>query len=396
MSRQSIRSSHLQEARPSGATKSTVSRRLPSGLLLLCLILSPGAAAAQVQDVLGSAREAATSGRRAEALAALEHHLATVPRDVDARLLYGTILSWEGRYEEARGELVKVLAQAPAYADARVALMNVAWWSGDVRAAREAVNTILADDPGNQRAREVRDRLDAASRPWSAGLGYASDSFSDSREAWHELAATVGRLTPRGSVVVRTTETRRFGLDDRLIELEFYPRIRPGTYAFMGIGGASGSTLYPSHRIAFDLYQSAGAGFEVSGGFRRLGFDAPTTIYVGTVSKYLGNWMLTGKMFHVPGEGELSSSSYHGGFRRYIRGDGVSYIGLTYSHGFSREELRNAADLTTLDSDTVRGEIDQQIAGRYRVFATAGTSGQQRERGRLWQTSLTAGWMVQF
>ena len=35
----------------------------------------------------------------------------------------------------------------------------------------------------------VRDRLDAASRPWWAGVSYANDSFSDDRDAWHEIAA---------------------------------------------------------------------------------------------------------------------------------------------------------------------------------------------------------------
>jgi len=389
------RSSHFQEARPAGATVFTVSRGLFT-LLLLCVVLTPIPLTAQAQDVLGTARASATSGRRAEALVLLEEHLADAPQDVDARLLYGTILSWEGRYDDARRELAQVLVQSPTYSDARIALMNVAWWSGDTRGTRDAVNTILALEPGNQRAREVRDRLDGASRPWSVGLSYANDSFSDNRDGWHEYAATLTRLTPRGSVILRTTEARRFGFDDRLFELELYPRIRSGTYAFLGIGAAPDSTLYPSHRVAFDLYQSVGAGFEVSGGFRRLGFDVPITIYTGTISKYIGNWMLTGKMFHVPGDGELNSSSYHGGFRRYIRGDGISYIGLGYSHGFSREELRSVTDLATLDSDTVRAEIDQQIAGRYRLYATAGTSRQQREFGQLWQTSVTAGWMVQF
>ena len=367
-------------------------------VLLFCLTLAPAARAGdQAVDVVLSAREAARTGRRPEALAALQSHLAETPRDVDARLLYGLILSWEARYEEARRELQAVLAQAPDYADARVALMNVESWSGHSSQARDVADTILSRDPGNRHARDVRDRLDATSRPWWAGFSYANDSFSDNRDAWHESAASLTRLTSRGSVIVRASEARRFGLADRLIEVEFYPRLRPGTYAFVAVGAAPDSTLYPSHRIAVDLYQTVGAGFEVSGGFRRLGFDATTSIYVGTVSRYVGNWMLTGKVFHVPREGPLDSTSYHGGFRRYIRGDGVSYVGLTYSHGFSREEIRNIADLTTLDSETMRAEIDQRFVGRLRVFATGGTSRQERQSaGRVWQTSLGGGFMVLF
>jgi YaiO family outer membrane protein len=367
-------------------------------LLFFYVTLAPAArVAAQTVDVVRSAREAATAGQRPEALAALQSHLAKTPRDVDARLLYGLILSWEGRYDEARRELQAVLAQAPAYADARVALMNVESWSGHSSQARDAADTILSRDPGNRQARDVRDRLDATGRPWWAGFSYANDSFSDNRDPWHESAASLTRLTSRGSVIVRANEARRFGLADRLIEVEFYPRLRRGTYAFVAVGAAPDSKLYPSHRIAFDLYQAVGAGFEVSGGFRRLGFDAATSIYVGTVSRYVGNWMLTGKVFHVPREGPLDSTSYHGGFRRYIRGDGVSYVGLTFSHGFSREEIRNVADLTTLDSETVRAEIDQRFVGRLRVFATGGTSRQERQSAaRVWQTSLGGGFMVLF
>ena len=154
-------------------------------LLFVCLTLtSASPVAGQVADVVASAREASTAGRRPEALAALEARLADTPRDVDARLLYGLILSWEGRYDEARHELRAVLVQAPAYTDARVALMNVAWWSGQSSEARDTADTILAQDPGNRQARDVRDRLNAASLPWLAGLSYANDTFSDDRDPW--------------------------------------------------------------------------------------------------------------------------------------------------------------------------------------------------------------------
>jgi len=147
------------------------------GLLLGVMSTPPAHAAAAADDILTSARESAGAGRRPEALAALESHLTAVPRDVDARLLYGLILSWEGRYGEARHELQQVLAQTPGYTDARVALMNVEWWAEDTSAAGVAADAILAQDPGNQSARHVRDQLDAASRPWWVGITYGNDSF---------------------------------------------------------------------------------------------------------------------------------------------------------------------------------------------------------------------------
>ncbi len=353
-------------------------------------------ALAQAEDVVAAARTTAET-RRPEALAALEMHLSVHERDVDARLLYGLILSWEARYDESRRELQTVLAQAPDYRDARMALMNVEWWSGHLDEARAAADTILADDPGNQPARDVRAQADAATRPWSAGISYSHDAFSDGRAPWHETATSIARMTPRGAVILRASDARRFALGDQLFEVEFYPRLRPGTYAFLGVGISPDSLLYPSSRLAFDLYQGLGGGFEVSAGYRRLAFAAATSIYVGTVTKYIGNWMVAGKIFHVPADGSLDSTSYHGAFRRYFGGDGTSYAGLTYSHGFSREEIRNIADLTTLDSDTIRGEMDRQLAGRFRAFAGVGSSRQEREgRPRLWQTSFNGGLLVQF
>ena len=63
--------------------------------LLVAFIVSAVARAASGQDdVLVKARAEATSGHRDEALIRLEARLAETPRDVDARLLYGLVLSW--------------------------------------------------------------------------------------------------------------------------------------------------------------------------------------------------------------------------------------------------------------------------------------------------------------
>lgn len=327
----------------------------------------------------------------------LEVHLATAPLDVDARLVYGLVLSWEGRYDEARRELRQVLQRAPDYLDARIALMNVEWWSGQTSAAREAADSILATNPGNPQARLLRERLEAATRPWGAGVAYAVDSFSDDRAAWHEAALSLSRLTPVGPLTARISQADRFERRDRQFEVEFYPRIRTGTYAFVALGVSRGSVLYPSFRVSTDLYHSIGRGIELSAGFRRLDFEASTDIVTASATKYLGNWMMTGKVFHVFAEGPADSTSYHGAVRRFLRGDGTSYIGVTYGHGFAREEIRNTADLTTIGSDTVHVESVHVFRRRLRLVVAAGTSRQDPEaRPALWQTTVTTGITVLF
>lgn len=364
--------------------------------ILLGVCLSAISLSAQ-DDVIARARAAASAGNRAAGIALLETHLATSPRDVDARLVYGLMLSWEGRYDDARRALQDVLAQAPDYLDARVALMNVEWWSGRLTEARELVRAVLARDPGNTAARYVRQRLDARTRPWTFGAAYTRDTFNDERAPWQESTLALGRETPVGSLIVRGSHADRFDLTDRQVEVEFYPTFRPGTYAFIGIGAGSEKILYPENRVAVDLYQSLGRGFEVSGGYRRLGFAETTHIYVATLSKYAGNWMLTGKAFVVPDKVLGDAWSYHANARRYFGSAGTSFIGAGYSHGFSREEPRGNGDLIRVDGDTVRGQAEIDLTDRLRLSISGSTSRQERaEREPLWQSTLGGGLSIRF
>lgn len=369
-------------------------RSLAAGLLCVCLSALPLSAQ---DDVIARARAAASGGDRAAGLALLETHLAASPRDADARLVYGLILSWDGRYDDARRALQDVLVQAPDYVDARVALMNVEWWSGRLAEARAQVRAVLTRDAGNAQARHVLQRLDAQTRPWTFGATFTRDTFNDDREPWRESALSLGRETPVGSLIVRGSQADRFGLTDRQVEVEFYPTLRPGTYAFVGIGLGSEQILYPESRVSVDLYQGLGRGLEVSGGYRRLGFAATTHIYLATLTKYAGNWMLTGKASVVPDNLLGDSWSYHATARRYFGAAGTSFIGAGYSHGFSREEPRGAGDLIRVDADTVRGQAEVDVTERLRLSISGSTSRQERAlREPLWQTTFGAGLKIRF
>jgi YaiO family outer membrane protein len=400
--------------------------------LVAVLMIAPGVSSAQGRPsevVLREAREAVHAGHPAEAMRLLEAQLKASPRDVDARLLYGLVLSWSGLYDDARRELERVLVQAPNYTDARVALANVEWWSrqydrlhqvaGDGRRkdpddprwlvyearalegmgrpadARRAVSQVLAREPGNVQARALGERLDASLRPWSAQFTQTVDWFDDNRATWTESAFTLGRQTPVGTVLARTSYAERFGMSDTQFEIEAYPRIRAGTYGYVNVGGSVDRALYPRSRVGLELYQSLGRGFEASAGWRRLDFSTDTNIYVGTLTKYTGQWMLTGRAFYVPGDLK-DSTSYYGVVRRYFGSDGTSFWGVSYGHGFSREEIRNASDLFLADSDTVRAEFDARLGRRLRAAASGGTSRQERPIGPLRQHTFSGSLRVEF
>lgn len=362
----------------------------------LCCGLLAAPALAQ-DDVTARARVAAEDGRRGEGLALLERHLAAAPHDLDARLVYGLILSWDAQYDAARAALRAVLAQAPDYLDARVALMNVEWWSGRLDEARVLTRGVLARDPGNTQARLVQQRLDARTRPWSARVTFARDTFDDRRDPWQETALTIGRETPVGTVLLRGSQADRFGLEDRQVDVEFYPVFRAGTYAFIGAGASESDLLYPGRRYGAELYQSLGGGFEVSAGFRQLDFAQAATLYVGSLTKYAGNWMLSVKATAAPDDELGTAWSYHGSIRRYFGAAGTSFIGIGYGHGFAREEPRGAGDLVRLDADTVRAQAEIDLAERLRLSVHGSHSRQERALSTpVRQTTAGAGLVIRF
>jgi YaiO family outer membrane protein len=370
-----------------------MSKRIP--LIAAALLLVAVSASAQ-DTVIARARAANSAGQRPQALAMLETHLSSAPRDVDARLVYGLMLSWDGRYDEARTEFQRVLTQTPDYTDAKIGLMNVEWWSGRTPQASDLANQLLAREPGNEQARLMRQRLDARTRPWNVSTWYSHDSFNDGADPWHEFEVSIGRQMPRGSVIFRGTNAERFGYRDQLIEVEAYPRLRAGTYAFVSVGAATQGDLFPEYRAAFDLYQNVGHGLEVSGGYRRLQFSEPVSIYVGSATKYIRQWALMERVYFVPGD-ESNSWSFHTESRRYFGGAGTSYISGTYSHGFNREEPRGVGDSIRLRSNTIRGQASVDVSGWARLMMTVSTARQERAlRPALWQTTVSFGTAYRF
>jgi len=171
-------------------------------------------------DVVTRARALAVVSHRVEAIELLEKHLAGSPRDSDARVLLGTVLSWEGRYDEARRELEAVLTQSPTHGDALPAMINVELWSNHpdraeeltrrglrqrptdphyllarARAlvalkrsneARDVLERLLTIDPRNAEGEQMRRSIQKRLHHWQARVGASYDAFSDHRVAWRD------------------------------------------------------------------------------------------------------------------------------------------------------------------------------------------------------------------
>ena len=153
--------------------------------------------------------------------------------------------------------------------------------------------------------------------------------------------------------------------------------------------------LFPVYRYAVDLNQSLGGGFEGSAGFRKLGFGSGVKIYTGSLSKYYGAWLFTGRTYITPRPAG-TSRSYHGSFRRYF-GEAGAFAGLRYGRGGWREEVRNIDDFEVLASDVVAAEAAFVVRRRLEIGVRSAYSREDRvERRALRQYSVSTSLGVRF
>lgn len=286
-------------------------------------------------DPVARARELARSGNHAAAIALLEERLATNPDDLDARTLYGTVLSWTGDYTRARRELQMVLLRQPDNQDARLALANVERWSRNDDARSEVT------------------------------FGATYDDFRDS-DPWREAQVAIRARTARGPVILRAARARRFDIDDSQIELEAYPSLAERAYMFLNLGYSPDADLYPRTRIGLEYFRGFGRGLEASIGYRRLGFDDVVNLGTASLSAYRGDWLFTLRTYATS-----DTTAVQGLGRRYL-GSARSYVGFRVGRGSSRGEIRSSADVAGLDSTDFAVELAVPLNEKWTVKTEAG------------------------
>ena len=323
-------------------------------------------------------RRATTDNKPEEALGMLAAYLAEHPGDSDALVMKGLILSWESRYDEARQVLTSVLTKDPDYSDALLALCNVEMWSGNPEEAERLAREGLDRRPGYQpymaaqhkaldkikSARKTKDAPAAkgdqfpewrelrAGSNWQVVTSQDSTFFGDGRSPFLEEQIGIKNVTPYGSYQLRAMQANQYGYRSRLVEIDAYPRIGPGTYAYFNVGFSPDHQLYPHYRFGGEVFQNLSHGFEASGGVRRLGFASKIQVYTASFSKYRGNWFYSVRTFVTPDSQEGTSRSVQFWVRRYF-GDGVNYIGTRYGRGASPFEIESTLQTGVLASNTV-------------------------------------------
>jgi YaiO family outer membrane protein len=375
---------------------------------LACLSWVAGACLAQ--DVATEARHLAIAGERKAALEMLSKRLEATPSDLDARIVYGTVLAWEGDYPRARAELSRALADSPKNGDAMQALANVELWTdhpaeaedlllplvkaraGDTdilyahakalkglnrrEEALSVLNRLLELDPSNHDAFNLRAGLSETVPLWEASVREYYESFSDGIGNRKETQVALKRSTSLGSVIGRYSGASRFGDIGNQLEVDFYPGIRKGTYLYLNVGFSPEGTLYPHYRAAGEVFQSLGKGFEAAAGYRRLGFTSPVNVYTTALSKYYGNWLFSGRGYFTPGDGG-TSKSFQVSTRRFFS-DSRSYLEFTYGRGSSPYGIRSSIDLQVFDANSGSVGLDKALGHSWLVSGNFGIGHEER------------------
>lgn len=316
------------------------------------------------------------------------------------RIFVARLYAWEENYEQARTELNTVLEKDPKNRRALSVLIDVENWSGNLDKALKLTNRSLEYYPDDEEflftkgslltqkeeyeeaestyrvlikkhpSRKARKELESLQRKqmkYTATLSYRSDRFESVFAPWHFIDFQLSRETPYGSIIGNVEYANRFSTDGVQFNLDAYPSFAEGFYAYIS-AGYSQSSIYPDYRFGLSLYKSLPWALEIEGGIRYLDFSSSqTTIYTGSLTKYLGNYLFTARTYIAPSSAG-TSQSLNLLTRRYF-GNAETYLELSGGFGSASSDIQFAEDIRRLDSWTIGIGGQKQISTRFNIGA---------------------------
>jgi YaiO family outer membrane protein len=317
------------------------------------------------------ARKMAFNEQRKQAQDSLRLILTKYPNYHDIRSFLATTYSWDRDYNKAKIEFEFVLKKSPKRLDTwQAAIKNELWSNAPASALemadeaikyfpnnpdilylkataedylnryKEALKTLensLRLNPSHEKTKNYKTSLKNKLRLNTIGLKTAVDLYSEVFEPMQYYLVKYIRTTKHGSIHGKININRRFQSNGVQFEIDMYPRLTNGLYAYLNFG-VSNSFLFPDIRYGAELYKSLPKGFEASLGFRALKFSTTTNIYTGSVGWYNKNNYWAFRSYITPGEPNTSISGTLS-FRKYRR-DANNYFSIDAGAGYSPDENR--------------------------------------------------------
>lgn len=334
------------------------------------------------------ARNLAFNKQRKQAQDSLLFILTKYPDYHDIRAFLGSTYSWDGSYKLAQKEFMYVLKKDPKRKDTWIAAINNELWGGSPFRALEyskealkhfpndteilykkasseensnnpeealiTVDLILELEPNNQKTLDYRERLVLELSYNVVGVKGSVSLYSDIYDPAQYYGIKYSRRTKYVSVLAKLNHSRRFETEGFQFEVDLYPKIARGLYAYLNVG-FSGTELFPSVSYGAELHKSLPKSFEMSLGFRALKYSSMTYIYTGSVTWYTGNSYWSFRPYITPGNPGASMSGTIN-YRKY-RSDADNYLSFAFGMGFSPEfyrfNLEDVEDVVDLQSQKI-------------------------------------------
>lgn len=385
-----------------------------TAIIILILLVSPMFSqnkefTGDPDEAFENARKMAFNDQRKEAQELLKLIIKKYPDYLDLRSFLANTYSWDGNYKEAREGFDFVLKKDPKrkvdwiaaiknefYADLPYKatilikkslehypkdseiLYQKARSEEKLNKPEDALHTldeILLIDATNKDALAYKESLENSFRLNSLGLSYSTLIYNkNEREASYYSTLKYSRQTKYGSITGKINYSKRFDTNSYQYEIDMYPRITEGLYAYVS-AGFSNSDLFPSVRYGFELFKSLPRSFEASLGIRGLKFSETTIIYTGSVGWYTGNSYWSFRTYVTPGDSGASKSGTLS-YRKYFS-DADNYFSFAIGFGFSPEVDRFPVNI----NDIVVFNLKSQKLNMGYTFTSA-------NKKNIWGTSF--------
>ncbi|SOE20238.1 outer membrane protein, YaiO family [Spirosomataceae bacterium TFI 002] len=323
------------------------------------------------------ARTEAFEGNRNEAITLLKTIIEKYPNYDEIRLFLASVYSWEENYKLAKNEYLILIAKDKTnidywlpfikneiYANENFSAIELTKKAiqlfpsnvklvilkaraeknnNELQKAMLTINQFLELNPANKDAEEFKSDLKEYLVSNNFSVSYAVDNYSEIYSPMFYYTLQYSKLTSRGSIIARYNLNKKFNTYGSQFEIDAYPSIAEGLYAYLNIG-YSGSTIFPSLRFGVQLYKSLPKSFEVSAGIRSLKFGEDyTNIYTGSIGKYFGNsFVFVVPYFINSDEGWSRSATLT--YRKY-RANTDQFFAISGGIGFSPEVNRFGFDI---------------------------------------------------
>lgn len=384
-----------------------------------------------------NARKLAFNQERSKAQDTLRFILTKYPNYHDIRAFLASTYSWDKNYSEARKEFDYVLEKAPKRKDTWIAAINNELWGDQPLKALDKVNSslihfendeellylkakaledsrreedaliilndILIQNPTNQKALDYKNSLTNKISYNSVGISSSLNLYSEVFDPAQEYAIKFGRKTKYGSLIGRINVNNRFNDTGIQFEIDAYPKIAKGVYAYLNFG-YSGTKLFPNYRHGAELHFSLPKSMDGSIGYRALHFGTSTTqMYTGSVGLYKGNYYFFFRPYFTPKDAGVSKSGTFN-IRKY-KSDEDNYLGISFGIGVSPEidELDLVTNqFTTIDLKSQSANLSYNFTSKNKKNAFGSKIGiTHREKSfspgdYIWIYSLGLNWELRF